>query len=588
MQVDKFFNLFRKSGAGQLQLIAGLLLLALAYVVTLSFPGTVNPVHLTPFFLTYEMGYVNRGFMGNVFQLVHGHTTVEKVYKFLPLWDKCVLVAVVFLFWAMFIPRIWMSNFSLQNKWMLMAFASVPILAPIWKEVGSQVGQLDEWVLIWVLLAFFCFLYRRPIGYLCCIFPAFLVHPQALFYALLILMLIIHAVVRNQEYAARWRIWIAVGVLPMGFSGLLALLHSADIILAFVEANRQEFLKALPVDFFENLVNVHKRTDSASGYTGIGYRFARARWELWPYSAITGIIGYGLPILAYGLLFSYGCGKAAGTCKSSFLALKHPILEKIIPYERYIIVVSSIFFALPTFFLGDWGRTFYWSWFSIGIASAYFVWFQARIMPVEKKVQKAKKARKAKKRKKVAGYLFSGFMALWGYTFAGAPLVLGNLTDPNLYNYEGYGYFHPFLNKHPLGDFYAESVYKLLLVGNAVDVHADARDVYFLADALYLENHFKLEKDMLIVPADFEGKIWYEYTRFPRKQEFSFILNHGNGASGRFMFAINNHNIEPAFVSENKTVWRAWISQDQLLLRLGLFAGAGRETRIKGFDIDFH
>ena len=523
------------------------------------------------------MGYVNRGLIGSAFQLVHGPTTMEKVYKFFPLWDKCVLVVVVFLFWAMFIPRIWMSNFSLQNKWMLMAFASVPILAPIWKEVGSQVGQLDEWVLIWVLLAFFCFLYRRPIGYLCCIFPAFLVHPQALFYALLMLMLIIHAVVRNQEYAARWRIWIAVGLLPMGVSGLLALLHSADITIAFVEANRQEFLKVLPVDRHEYMLSLHKRTDSASAYTSVAYQFLRAKRELYPYSVITGIIGYGLPILAYGLLFSYGCGKAAGTCKSSFLALKHPILEKIIPYERYIIVVSSIFFALPTFFLGDWGRTFYWSWFSIGIASAYFVWFQARIMPVEEKARDAKKV----------GYLFSGFMALWGYTFAGAPLVLGNLTDPKLYNYEGYGYFHPFLNKHPLGDFYAESVYKLLLVRNAVDVQADARNIYSLVDYWVLENHFKLEKDMLIVPADFEGEIWHDYIRFPRKQDFSFILNHENGDSGNVMFVINNHKIEPASVSEDKIVWHARINQDQSLLRLGLFAGAGREIRIKGFDIDF-
>ena len=62
-------------------------------------------------FLSYEHGYANRGLIGSLFQLVHGPTTIEKIYQFFPLWDKCILVVVVLLFWAMFIPRIWTSDF---------------------------------------------------------------------------------------------------------------------------------------------------------------------------------------------------------------------------------------------------------------------------------------------------------------------------------------------------------------------------------------------------------------------------------------------------------------------------------------------
>ena len=574
-------------------IIAGFLILMIACFVTLGFPGLINASHVNTWFFSYEYGYLNRGFMGSLFQLVHGSTTAEKIYKYLPLWDKVFLAVVVAIFWAMLVIPIWKGRFSYQSKWLFMAFVAVVIFSPIWKEVGSQVGQLDEYVLLWVLLAFLFFLGNKPVGFLCCIAPCFAVHPQGFIYALLMLGLVIHAILRSPRHAARWRAWVLVAFLSLCVPVLLGMLHSGERSLAFIEMNKEELLKMQTPDNYEYSKSDYGSADKskfASSHLSFGFSIHSIIYSTWSYAVMLGIVGYALPIFAYVFLFAYALGKTAKANRTSYLSFNHPFLARLIACEHYIVMGGLALLVFPTLFLGDWGRVIYWSWFRVGIVSAYFLWFYSHNQATSTKREKnpkAKKQKKASKGKKYVDCLFAGIVGLWAYMFSGAPLVLGNIVDPTIYNCEKCGYFYPYLNSNPLGDLYSESLYRFLVMGNASDFHLDAQNIYVMNVYNFASYPFDLENDKLRIPEDFAGEIWGQFIKLPETGNIFVTVTHEGDAPDRLRFAVSNQELEPVSKSEGRIIWHLSGIPDMALVKFSLLADQGEEFAITGLEFDF-
>ena len=558
-------------------IVTGIFLLAMAYAVTLSFSGIVDMVQSFAWFFTYERGYRHRALLATIFQFLHGPTTAEKIHEFVPLYEKGVLLIVVFLFWAMFIPRIWLSNFARRDKWALMAAAAVPMLAPVWKLFGLHAGFMDEWVLLFVLAAFLCFLGKRPLGYVCFMVPPFFIHPLTLFYALLMAALISHALIRNQHYSRRWRIWTLAALLPLCISGLLGTLHLAENTTYFLEMNKQELLKMMPMNILEYL----RGTFSAPIETDMPV--VLARWKLWPYSIPTGLIMYAVPILAYAAVFSYQIGKAAAHRTASFLSIDHPLLRKLVPWENYLITILACFHLLPIYFMGDWGRFIYLIWISAGIASAYLIWFHTQELPRETAGHEgiAKKNGAGLK-----GHFLTGLTALWAYVYSGAPLVLGNATDPSVFRQMQQVHLHFPWNSNPLGEAYAQKAIEFLAWGITHDVYADAETVYRWNKALDRKNPLNFKDGRLLVPAGFQQPIWSTQIRVLGNRSMTFAVNHERGGAVALM--LNNQAIQPSIRIANKTVW-AIMTPDHptFLLHFAFFSQAESGFRVSSLEINY-
>ncbi|MCY4324947.1 MAG: hypothetical protein OXC81_02855, partial [Betaproteobacteria bacterium] len=310
--------------------VVSCLILAWAYFATFRIPYRRTEYgRLFEWFFTYEHGFVHRGLTGTVFQFVHGPATAEKIIAYLPIWETWIIAAIVFLFWILPLVAIFRGCWPNSTKWMLVACMSVFLFMPGWKQFSELAGFTDEWVLLFVLPAFACFLLRRPLAYALLVIPAFLFHPQAILYILLISMLIFHAVIRDPVYAVRWKVWLAAMLFPISVCTMLALLHSAETAYAFIDMHRQEILRYLPLENFMVLAkdfltqgnnNMHVTHLMLSAFSG-GAAFI--------YLENT------IPLLVYAFVFSRWCCPAMGS-RSSFSVSSHPLIRRMIPAECYI------------------------------------------------------------------------------------------------------------------------------------------------------------------------------------------------------------------------------------------------------------
>lgn len=557
------------------------------FILPLAFFGgmffTAHPQQLdfaqyTNWYINYDQGYVHRGLMGSILRFFHGPPDVEIINRVVPSWEFNILLFEIVFFWALLVAPIFLHKFDPPTKRLLLAFAAVILLAPIWRNNTIHVGFMDEWVLLFVLFGFVAaFVVKNPIIYFFSITPAFFVHPQAIFYALLMSMLIIHAVLRNPVYTARWRMWLAVIVLKLSIPLLLYFLHSPERIVDVIA---------------HSLVDIGASEDMKIGMSKdfanpVGWATNRVLtvWDLWFSALIMSITVFGLPVLALGLLFATSLGKWI-----NYPGWRTPYPRRILPsvadflsrWDAHIMLAVTPFITLPMNTVAvDSSRFLYWGWWNIGLVIAYFIWTSGNgaLPPPPRKTKKKIPSDRLPALTGLTVLLF-----VWAYTFLGAPLNVNLQKTPWVFTCQRWCVFP--LTNNPLGKGYSDAVLGVLLHTSTQDVRGDGQSLLYMKPVIGERGVTADESGALIVPADYQGKIFEERITLSGRNTLVFTLRHESNGPPPVIMQINNQPVQPVRQTADETIWQINIPNMSIYIPKVSSSG-GKDFKVFGFAIEF-
>ena len=556
-----------------LSIAVGVALLPLALLSSLDYSPHVDNWQTINWFLSYQHGYVHRGLMGEIVRLFHDSPRIEQVHSLVLTLERGVIIASTLILWALLIPRIWRREPSGQDKLMFTAFAAVLLLAPIWRIFGLIAGFGDEWAFLFALLALASLIAKCPFCYICSIVVAYMFHPQGVLYAILLSMFILHAIMRNPAYARRWRTWTFAMLAPLCIIAALYASVSPAAIAAELILHKDEFLRIMPESDFMNIYNEFVPADEAK----------LSQWpRRWQNILLLAkmFAALFLPTLVYAALFSLAWARRmTQPAKAPFLLADSPILARLVPYEGYMITMAAAFFATPMILVGgDWDRFFHMSWLGVSLATIYLLWF-----PEQRNEQPPAGKKQRKKSKPAAKSLLPGIiaavMAVWAAVFAGAPpVVFGRVYDTcNLCNDTTY-----FLNKNPIGEWYAQSSYDFIAYGNHTFSYT-GKEIYGIR---LVDNLVKPEGGKLPVPGKSANlRIFERYIVARGGKLFTVELNYEGGTTPPVQLQVNHHPIPPIHADEGSVIWRFLGPEETTNLRFFVISISDRDFRISDLSI---
>ena len=323
----------------------GVALLPLALLASLDYSPHVDSLQTIFWFYSYEHGYVQRGLWGTIISYFYDSPSIAEIHPLILRLEKIIIIATIFMTWALLVLKIWMGCFSAEKKLMLVAFAGVFMLAPVWKMFGHIAGFGDEWAFFFALLALISFIGKLPYLYPCFIIIAYLCHPQGVLYACLLTVFIAHSLLRNPAYAQRWRAWVIAVLMPFCAVAVLYSISSQEAVTLIYEQYSDEFLRIMPPEIVSGMLK-----DSSEGGK---LSLSRTLLEIAasPHLMIAYSATLGLPMLVYAALLAYAIGNRTTSSKTEFFA-GQPIVSKLVPYERYIVIVGSSLFTVPMIIAG--------------------------------------------------------------------------------------------------------------------------------------------------------------------------------------------------------------------------------------------
>lgn len=511
-------NFLQSKNIQPLQLILAAFILLFSLLSGLFIKGLPVDLAQAPnWFYNYSLGYTHRGIMGTIFQFFHGEPSMQKVQSIIPMWEYYLCVILILAAWCLLVPRILLMPLEQYKKWALLAMAAVLLLSPIWKTSVINVGFMDEWILLMVFISFSMLLLNRPWLYLigCCL--GFLIHPMMLFYALILVMLICHAVYFIPRYQLHYKKWLAVAILPLLFSSFLHWLHNPQHYITLL--SQYNFEHDFMRDFGHNFAFDDFLQHILFAYSEPNQTYSEqfAKWGIFPRNFFLGIIIFAVPSFLFSILFAF-CLKSIGISFKSPITIKfknkYPSLVLIDKYNLFILLPLASLFILPIHTVAnDWSRFFYMAWWGIAIVYSYILW-SANVNNTLSTVRTTEKQNKQNKQNK---YIVQGLTVVFvitAYTLGGAPLNVSHINRPWVFACRQFCI--PYLTINPLGQHYSSAIFSIL-VKNLVPIHATAEQMR----NILLHNSklaaMKYKNNQLMIPASYTGSIVnFSYTGAPR------------------------------------------------------------------------
>ena len=527
-------------------------MLPLSLLAALDYSPHVDTWQTMYWFYNYDYGFVQRGLRGEIISYFQDSPTIESVQSVILRWERIVIIANILMLWAVFVPKTWICDLSNKNKLMFTAFAAVLLLAPAWKMFGFIAGFGDEWNFFFAMLALISFLGKQPFLYVLFIVMGYLCHTQGSIYIGIMSMLVVHSILRNPEYTKHWRKWAAAAIMPGAIMASLYLIDQKEALLAVYNQYRDEWSRIIPQQdlFITFAVGVTQK--GGGGIVAFAISEALAAYGY----NIRLFIAYGAYMLIYAALFSCACIHARIACKNNFLAIKQPVLARLVPYENFMISVVPFFMAIPIVVVGgDWERFLHVHFLAMAIITTYFLWFYTNAHSVKKQPKDKKRRPKTLAPSKFTVPI-TVFMVVWAYTFAGAPVVVfGRVVDTcNLCQDKTY-----FLNKHPLGEWFSQTLYDFTAYEN-VSFHYDGKTVYgFLR---FWSGHqgnelYRFEDNTLLVSGKLKNKVVFErYIAVKGGQKVELKLNYRGAATPPVTLSYFHQQVPPVHADSNAIIWQ--------------------------------
>ena len=236
-----------------------------------------------------------------------------------------------------------------------------------------------------------------------------------------------------------------------------------------------------------------------------------------------------------------------------------PVLARLIPYERYMIAMVPPLIAVPLLlFGGDGSRFLHLAWIGSAIAVAYFLW-----LPDDGSMQKADgpDMRKSSSgapvgKSSLTSGVVTAFVAVWAYTYAGAPLIAFERVQDTCNLCQDTTYW---LNKNPLGEWLSQAMYDVQALRN-FSFHMDGQKLYNKATLLYPSENdalaYSRENGGFWISGDFAGRQIFDWN-FPVQggQNIMVALDYEGRMSSVPELRVNHHSIPASHADADKIIW---------------------------------
>ena len=493
----------------------------------------VDIYQLPNWYANYTSGYNHRGVMGSLFQLLHGKPSVEKIQQIIPGWDTSLLLLLLVFAWALMLPRILVLAVPPAQKWFLLAVAAVLLMAPVWRTNAFNIGFMDKYVLLAVLIALTMLVANRP--WLFAVFSCigFLIHPMMIFYNLLFAMLIVHGCLFSPRYTQQYKTWLMVAALPLALAGVLYFLNNPQNTID--QLVRYDFPYKTQLSVLRNNYLSPERN-----FIGI-----KIYWELFPRNFWLGVLIFGGIPLLFSIVtafYLHRCGGNLSLAKAVQAQLaSRPILQRsacfIARYHLLIILPLAAVFALPIHLTAvDWSRFFYLAWWGIMVAYVYLLW----LMPANN----TSVTNSGKHLSFPAILLF-----ILAYTFAGSLLNVSWISRP--FTIRCQQFCIPLLTDNPLGHAYSNAV-SSVLINSLLPINGSGKQAIQLLNMdtpppLTAEGAAK-------IPADYSGDILHiPFTTLP--ETIIFTVNYEANRIPQLNLRVGETIIKPTQQTLTQTRW---------------------------------
>ena len=552
----------------------GILLLPLALLAALDYSPHLDDLQTVQWFFNYEHGFIQRGLLGHMISLFHDAPTLEIIRPLVVDMEKAVIAISLSIFWALLIPvGIWRLDLSDPNKLALTAFAAVLLLAPIWKVFGHIAGFGDEWTFLFALVALGCFIGRRPVLYAVFVVLSYMNHPQGLLYAVLLAVLVGHAIIRLPVYAQRWRIWGAAAAAPFVVMAILFSIVSLEAIKIIFDRYSEEFLKATSqagVDAW--LIELAGQSESV---------FLRMMAEMQenPFFFVKMFIVCSVPVLVCAVLFCWALTRLVKPAASGFV-IKTPlpaVAAWVVAWEFYIIAIGASLFSLPMILVGsDTERFLQLGWLGLGIAAIYLLWF------VKNSSLSPRTANHSVSPVRLSRPVVV-LMVVWSFVNAGAsPIVFGRVQDGCILCQDT----TYLLNKNPLADKYSWFLYDFM-ADKDKRLHFGSQAIAnFQGNIGNEKGEYWLEDGKLVFSKQLQGKqIFEKYVTTAGGEDIVAELNYEGEIQPPVEMKVLHYRIAPDHVDENRVVWKFQSPEKSMLIRYALISVSDQDFKVVDFSI---
>lgn len=562
--LDRFRDRFGRSVQLRWQTGIAVFILAFAMLSGLFWPrSVVDSSQFANWVFNYDLGYAHRAFMGSFFQFIHGEPTRAKILEIVPVWEYWLLAVLILFMWCLLVPRLLLSHFSSAVKWLLLAFCALVLLAPIWRTNMVNVGFMDKWIFLAVLLAFSAFIANKPIFYWLFCSVGITIHPMMVFYNLLMSLFVLHAVFFLPAYGARrWLpMCVAVPLMSLFFYGI----HDNARHLALIEQYADELLSSAE--------------SVSAGYAH--YNFENlfgpmlGRFMLFPRNAFLGFIFFNGIALTFAIALAvvlkrYGVNFGQATALP--WSRLRPAVEK---YNLLILLAPCTLFMLPINAVAvDWSRFFYHGWWMLGLALIYLIWFLPdSVSP--------RKEGKRPKRSQVSIFVVAGLVAAVAYGYGGAPLNVSHINRPWVFSCRQFCI--PLLTVNPVGEWYSGAVFSVLRSA-LLPIHAGPVGMRMMQGGGLSD--FDYQDDGIVVSADYRGPVFSLSFTSGISDDIVVVAKHESVGEPPLELSVNNGDpIPPSLRTPSETRWAFRSASQFALPSLSLRSVGGAAFKLSDFSI---
>lgn len=355
-----------------------------------------------------------------------------------------------------------------------------------------------------------------------------------IFYSLLFIMIIIHAVYFNNKYQKKYRQWGIAIILSLFVSLFLYFLNdpqnNVDTIKKFFPETNE---------FLQNLYNAYLYPEKEN-------ILLQAQWSIHSKNVALGLLIFGgIPLLwvfFVALAFKKQITNFNSTLIPKQIKNRYRIFYWIENYHLLLFLSLAAIFTLPiNLFAVDWSRYLYMAWWGITIVFIYLVW---NIPPtVDSKKQRSKKTKSNLLPLTCVCFILS-------YVYGGASLNVSHISTPFMFTCQKFCI--PLLTVNPLGQFFSNTIF-LTLTDQLMPVRADASNIR--KNNIIIYDTIPYNENKLFFPKTYQGKI-YEQRFTLRMQSYLVTFNYEAEDIPDIMFFINGQVVSPTKQTHTQIQWK--------------------------------